>query len=147
MTFLKENCKSLIGLVFFFKKFNWNPVKCARTVQFRQLGSGGCLALSALPHSDLEFVLSPFQSGTLGFRICSISLSISVRTVLIVFQMLIKEGVSGVSIPEDGIHKLEKEGRSFFPMKEEYISLMTSVMTMTISAMITARFCNDDNRQ
>ena len=50
--------------------------------------------------------------GTLGFRICSISLSISVRTVLIVFQMLIKEGVSGVSIPEDGIHKLEKEGRS-----------------------------------
>ena len=32
--------------------------------------------------------------------------------MLIVFQMLIKEGVSGVSIPEDGIHKLEKEGRS-----------------------------------
>ena len=33
--------------------------------------------------------------------------------MLIVFQMLqIKEGVSGVSFPEDGIHKLEKEGRS-----------------------------------
>ena len=29
-----------------------------------------------------------------------------------VFQMLIKEGVSGVSFPEDGLHKLEMDGRS-----------------------------------